>query len=142
MRQINNFTAKEPDTCVKCGKAIAPGQEIGWLRHAGRKGHFHVDCASLPTLEALTLVRVQDTSTRQGYRYVRVKDLKGPVLLPEHPLAAKLGATANADGIFITEARLSELIAEAVQKDRAADHRDGSGAGREQGARSNRAAIA
>ena len=116
MRKINNFTAKDPDTCVKCGKAIVPGQEIGWLRDADRKGHFHVDCASLPTLEALTLVRVQDTSTREGYRYVRVKDLKGPVLLPEHPVAAKLGATANADGIFITEARLSERIAEAVQK--------------------------
>ena len=55
-------------------------------------------------------------STREGYRYVRVKDLKDPVLLPEHPIAAKLGATANADGIFITEAQLSELIAEAVQE--------------------------
>ena len=35
---------------------------------------------------------------------------------PEHPVATKLGATANADGVFITEPRLSELIAEAVQK--------------------------
>ena len=38
LRKINNFTAKEPDTCVKCGKAIVPGQEIGWLRDADRKG--------------------------------------------------------------------------------------------------------
>jgi hypothetical protein len=76
LRKINKFTAKEPDTCVKCGKAIVPGQEIGWLRDADRKGHFHVDCASLPTLEALTQVRVQDRSTREGYRYVRVKDLR------------------------------------------------------------------
>jgi hypothetical protein len=110
------YTAKEFDTCVKCGNEIRPKQEVGWLRDADRKGHFHVQCQHMPTIEGLALVRVPNPARREGYEYMRVKDLKGPVLLPEHPVAAKLGNKANINGVFITEARLSELITEAVQK--------------------------
>ena len=121
-RRINAFTSKLHDTCVKCSKSITPGQEVGWLRDANRKGHFHSECASLTTIEALALVRVQDQGTREGYRYVRVKDLGGvQALLPEHPVATRLAAPAparspNADGILVTEEKLADLIAQAVAK--------------------------
>lgn len=120
MRKIANFVAKTPDTCVKCAKSIEPGQEIGWLRDADRKGYFHVDCASLPTVEALTLVRTEDQSAREGYRYVRVQDLgSAKALLPEHPVATRLARPVrvpNADGILVNKETLAQLIAEAVAK--------------------------
>lgn len=135
MRKICAFTAKTPDHCVKCAQPIVPGQEIGWLRDADRKGYFHVECASLPTQEALTLVRVDDPKAREGYRYVRVQDLKGhAALLPEHPVEKRLtlreamqeaGADLplpgpwkvrepNADGIMVTKETLASLVAQAV----------------------------
>jgi hypothetical protein len=76
-RKINSYTARLNDQCVKCSKPIKPGDEIGWLRAADRKGYFHASCAALPTIEALALVRVEDPKTREGFRYVRVKDLDG-----------------------------------------------------------------
>lgn len=129
MRKINAFTAKESDVCVKCCKDIVPGQEIGWLRHADRKGYFHIQCQALPTQEALTLVRVEDPTVREGYRYVRVQDLAGPALLPEHPVAVRLFTPevrtvleaplpgtwkVNSDGIMVTQETLNQLVAKAV----------------------------
>ena len=140
MRKIASFTAKERDTCVKCRNPIEPGQEIGWLRDANRKGYFHEQCSSLPTVEGLALVRVDDPSTREGFRYTRVQDLGGvQALLPEHPVAARLAVPmlmpmmhssgadaplpgpwkvkeANADGIIVNRETLAQLIAEAVAK--------------------------
>jgi hypothetical protein len=118
MRKIASYTAKVADICVKCCKPIEPGQGIGWLRDADRKGYFHEECASLPTQEALTMVRVQDQEARAGYRYVRVQDLGGAqALLPEHPVATRLATPVkvpNADGILINQTTLNEMVAQAV----------------------------
>jgi hypothetical protein len=120
-RKINCFTAKLHDVCVRCANPITPGQEVGWLRDANRKGHFHAECAALPTIETLALVRVQDDTAREGYRYVRVRDLKAPALLPEHPVAVRLAAPAparvpDADGIMVNGQTLATLIAAAIAK--------------------------
>jgi len=71
---IKAFTAKEPDICVKCGKPIAIGQEISWLRDAERVGYFHVEERSMETIMALTKVRVTDPGAQLGWRWVRERD--------------------------------------------------------------------
>jgi hypothetical protein len=138
---MNSFTAKTVDLCVKCSKDILPGQDIGWLRDANRKGYFHLPCAPLPTIESLALVRVQDQTVREGFRYVRVKDLTTPALLPEHPVAKRRAVPKvqppvltdeqwkvlreplpgpwevkkpNEDGILVNKTTLTQMIAAAV----------------------------
>jgi hypothetical protein len=142
LRKINNFTAKDPDTCAKCGKAIVPGQEIGWLRDANRMGHFHVDCTSRPTLEALTVVRVQDTSTREGLPVRLGQGSQGSGSPARTPCSGKAWRHGERRREIHHRGTAVRADRRSCAEGRAVDHRDGSGAGREQGARSNRAAIA
>ena len=121
MRKIAAFTLKTTgELCVKCGQAMQAGEEVCWLRDPDRKGHYHQQCSALPTQERLTLVRVEDANTREGFKYTRVQDLRSPALLPQHPVEKRLAAPAprvpNADGVLVNEETLSKLIAEAVAK--------------------------
>lgn len=111
------FRLSEPDLCCKCGKDIPAGTHVSWLRDPGRKGYFHPDCVQLPTQRELTMVRVEDSEAKAGFRYVRVRDQRQKAVPPVAPALAK----PDKDGVLgalvaAMEPHINARIAEALAK--------------------------
>jgi hypothetical protein len=96
--KIAPFSLTEPDICVKCGGDMAIGSHATWLREPERKGYYHPSCGTLPTIEALTKVKVQAQDSPLGYIWMRVNAIPAQSLLGETTPATRLIPTEVTDG--------------------------------------------